>query len=166
MKNKVTHLLLIAFLFVFLCGFSACSRENKPSFGIYLADSGELVLSEEHIAAYYQDTHTIELNETGIAKWNSYLDYTSTPKLADSLFSKDFILRVKGEEIYRGKFYSGVSSMSYDGYVILESLFKMDKEKHSITIEHGYPSPSFSKGEDKRSDARIIKALKDEGILR
>jgi hypothetical protein len=166
MKNKVAHLLLITFIFVFLCGLTACNVENEPGFGIYLADSGELALSEEHIEAYYRDTHTIELNETGIAKWNSYMTDTSTPRLSGSLFGKEFIVKSKGVEIYRGKFYSGASSMSYDGYVILESLFKMDKDHHSISIEYGYPSPSFAKGEDKRSDARIIKALKDEGILR
>ncbi len=61
--------------------------------------------------------------------------------------------------------FSMVSSTTYDGYVILESLFRLDAEHHSINIDHGYPD-FLSVGEDLRNDPRIIEALQDAGILR
>ena len=45
---------------------------NKPStstFGIYLAETGDLLLSDEDMAVYVRATHKIELNASGIEKW-------------------------------------------------------------------------------------------------
>ena len=159
-------LLFLSGLLVLFIGLTGCGQETGPSFGIYLAENNELVLSEEHIAAYYLDSHSIELNDAGIVKWNSYLTYSGEPRLALSLFSKEFTIKAGDEEIYRGKFYSGVSSATYDGYVILESLFKLDADHRSINIDHGYPDASFGVGEDLRDDPRIIEALQNEGLLR
>jgi hypothetical protein len=94
------------------------------------------------------------------------LTYDDIPKLTGTLISNDFIVKVRGEEIYRGKFYSMALSMSYNGYVILESMMKLDEEHHSIMIFHGYPTGDFTDGSELRDDPRIIKALKDKGLLR
>ena len=66
---------------VLSCGIEEDISVDEPGFGIYLADTGELVLSEQHIKAYHrnvhltvseeEDTHAIELNQAGIEKWNS-----------------------------------------------------------------------------------------------
>jgi hypothetical protein len=44
----------------------ALKDKQKEGFGIYLADSGELVLSDDHIKACHSIDHTLELNEDGI----------------------------------------------------------------------------------------------------
>jgi len=137
---KKIFLLLVAALILSLSSLIACNSGEDIGFGIYLIDSGELVLSEHHIEVYHKDTHTIELNEEGIGKWNSYMTYETIPKLKDTLFSRDFVLKIGGEEIYRGKFYSAASSTNYSGVVIMDALVSLNEVNNAIRIEFGYPT--------------------------
>ena len=93
------------------------------------------------------------------------MSYPDIPKLKDSLFSRDFQIRINEEVIYEGKFYSAVSSMSYPGIVILDSLWKMDNQHNTIQIDFGYPAASFSQGEDHRSNPEIMDYLESKGLL-
>jgi hypothetical protein len=133
------------------------------------------VLSEQHIKAYRrnvhlteakEDTHAIELNQAGIEKWNSYMTYEGIPKLKDTLFGRDFVLKIKGKEIYRGKFYSGVSSTSYDGVVILDVLHKLNEENNEIFILAGYPWPLLDSEKDPRNRPEVIDFLDEQGLLK
>lgn len=148
---------------------------EEPGFGIYLVDSGELVLSEQHIKAYYrnvhlteakEDTHAVELNQAGIEKWNSYMTYETIPKLKDTLFGRDFILKIAGKEIYRGKFYSWASSASYDGVVILDALLKLNEENNEILILYGYPWPLSDSEKDPRNSPEVINFLDKQDLLK
>ena len=133
------------------------SRSSAPSqvrFALILADTGEVLLTENDVAAYFSDNHTLTLYSSGIDKWNSHLTYRDIPKLAESLFKREFVIEVDGIEICRGKFWSGVSSASVDGVVILDSLFRLDPDRNSIWIESGYPAggpldPSVSSAIDR-----------------
>ncbi len=156
-------LLMVVVLLTSIIGSLGCDGEDEPEFGIYLVDSGEMVLSEDHIKAYYQDTHTVELNEEGIEKWNSYMTYTTIPKLDACLFSKDFVLKIEGDEIYRGQFYSMASSLIYPGIVIMDALFKLDSTHNTITISFGYFYPIL---EDPRNNPRVIGFLEKKGLLK
>ena len=162
------------------CGITAsngevesCDSGEEPCFGIYLVDSRELVLSEHHIKAYRRDTqfygddtHVIELNEEGIQKWNSYMTWETIPKQADSLHSRDFVLKVEGKEIYQGKFYSGVSSASYPGVVIMDAVIELDNDHNTIRIEFGYPGSGFATGEDPRNSPEVIDFFEKQGLLK
>jgi hypothetical protein len=172
MATSKTHLILITALLLSLFSLLACDSgestvftEEDAGFGIYLLDTGELVLSEDHVRAYYQDSHTIELNEEGIMKWNSYQTYTAEPKLKDTLFSRDFVLKIGEKEIYRGKFYSTVSSMSYDGVVIIDALFELDDEHNTIQIEFGYPWSHSNTEGDPRNSPEVISFFEGRGLL-
>ncbi len=155
---------------------SGTESTREPGFGIYLVDSGEPVLTGQHIEAYYrnvhltvdeeEDTHALELNEAGIEQWNSFMTYEGIPQLKDTLYKKDFVFRVEGKDMYRGKFYSMASSDSYDGVVILDALFKLNEEHNRIYISNGYVStPSYS-NEDPRNSPEIIDFLTEQGLLR
>jgi hypothetical protein len=111
----------------------------QKGFGIYLADTGKRLLSENEIKNYDAVNYTFELNEGGIQKWNSYQTYEDIPKLAESLFNKDFIIRIEGQEICRGKFWSGLSSSSYNGIIITEALFKLNENHNTIQVRADYP---------------------------
>lgn len=180
MKKVAVAIAILAIVCV--CGMTGCDSQlesydcgDGPCFGIYLVDSGELVLSEQHIKAYRREmyfyvddteTHVIELNEEGISRWNSYMTYESIPKLNETLYKKDFVLKIEGEEIYRGQFYSMVSSMSYDGVVIMDALVRLDNDNNAIRIDYGYPSPDFATGEDPRNIPEVIGFLEQSGLLR
>ncbi len=125
-----------------LSGIISCNLESKENFGIYLADTGELVLSERHVAAYQPDDNTFELNIDGIKQWNSYMVYTDIPKLNDTLFNREFIIKIEGKEICSGKFWSLVSSTLVSGITITETLFKLDGEHNLLWIRATYPGES------------------------
>lgn len=162
MKYKLLFLCLLA---VLVLPLAACKTETKAGFGIYLAETGELVLADSHIAAYDWENHTLTLNKQGIDRWNSFHIYSDIPKLHLTLYQKDFIVKVKSEEIYRGRFYSLLSSMSYDGVVILDAVLKLDGTQNTIQIDFGYPWSGFGTGEDPRGDARIFNYLDKAGLL-
>ena len=122
-----------------LSGIISCSLERKEDFGIYLADSGELVLSEKHVQAYHTDDTSIELNASGIKKWNSYMTYPDIPKLNDTLFNREFVIKIEGREICRGKFWSWASSTLVSGITITETLFKLNAEHNLLWIRAMYP---------------------------
>ncbi|MDD5190651.1 MAG: hypothetical protein PHE50_06395 [Dehalococcoidales bacterium] len=143
---------------------SSCTSQSKTGFGIYLADTGELVLSGEHIQAYFQETHTIELNAAGMAKWNSYI--INPAKLGESLFNRPFVINVNGEEIYRGLFYSMLSSLSYSGFVIMDAQYKMPDITNSIRIKYDGATASCCAGVDLINDPRILDYFEGMGKLK
>jgi hypothetical protein len=173
---------IIRYLFVLLLALPAVAasscfavQEPGPGFGIYLIETGEPVITEEHIAAYYTDmrgsmygegVHAIELNKAGIERWNSFITYEDIPKLKQTLYQKDFVVRVYGREVYRGEFYSMVSSMSYNGVVILDALIELSGDNDKIYIAYGYPSPSFATGGGPVNSPAVIGFMKEHGLLR
>jgi hypothetical protein len=135
--KRVLVIFTAIFIFPLALFLPACAKSDG-GFGIYLIDSGEMVLSLEHIKAYHSLDCSLELNAEGIEKWNSFQTSTTVPKLSQSLYQRDFILKINNQEVCRGKFYSLVSSASYDGVVILDSIVKLDDEHSSIKIDFGY----------------------------
>ena len=165
MIRKIS-LFLVAIIILSSTFLSACGKEETVGFGIYLVDSGELMLSDRGIRAYYKDTHTIGLNEKGIERWNSFQTYTGIPKLNDTLFSKDFVVKLEGREMYRGKFWSMASSAITPDIIIYESLFKLDSENNTISIGWGMPPSSFDSGQDPRDNPEIISFFRERGLLK
>jgi hypothetical protein len=142
----VASLLTVLSLLSFILIPATCAKSDG-GFGIYLADSGEMVLSLEQIKAYHSLDYSLELTPQGIEKWNSFQTSTTVPKLSQSLYQRDFILKIDGKEVCRGQFYSLVSSASYNGVVIMDSVMKLEGERNAIKIDFGYawPFPSLGK---------------------
>jgi hypothetical protein len=138
--TKKNDFLLIIIALTLFSVISPLSCGGKPGdFGIYLADTGENVLSGQDIKAYHSSDSSFELNETGIEKWNSFNPYMTAPQLSGTLFKREFIIKIEDREVCRGQFWSGVSSASYSGVVILDALFKLDSTHNKLRIMSGYP---------------------------
>jgi hypothetical protein len=135
---------LILLLLVLLSGLllTSCSTAKTQGFSIYLKESGELVLDNTHIVAFHPDTDSLELNARGVDRWNSFQTYPSIPKLAQSLFGKDFVIKIDCEEICQGKFWSGLSSAMPNSIVIEESLFKLSETHNMISLLNRSPGSS------------------------
>ena len=134
-----TKLLVVVTSILVFAQISGCGLLKEDRFAIILADTGEILLTESDIEAYHSDG-TLDLNENGMKKWNSHLTYPGIPKLKETLYQREFIIRIDEKEICRGKFWSMVSSASINDIVILDSLMKMDDDYHSIWIRSTYPS--------------------------
>jgi len=125
-------------------------RPSEGGFGIYLLESGELVISEMEIISYNKTSHEIKLTEAGVAK----IEGLQVP-----LNGTGFVVKVEGEEIYRGAFWSPVSSIPYQG-VVIETVVN----DNTVKIEAGYPSSHFQ-GEDPRNNSEIFDYLNRVGKL-
>jgi len=161
--KRVAILLAVLPLLLLMLIPSACAKSDG-SFGIYLEDSGEQVISLEHIKAYHSLDYSLELTPKGIEKWNSFQTSTTVPKLAQSLYQRDFILKINGNEVCRGQFYSMASSATYDGIVILESLGKLDDDHNTIKIDFGYAAP-FPSSEEARITGELERFFGDRHLL-
>jgi hypothetical protein len=132
-------------LVVLLLGmiFCSCSLNDDDPFGIYLSDNGGLVIGFDDVAYYNSQEHTLELNKQGIARWNSFQNYTGPPKLSQSLYNRGFIIKVGGKEIARGTFWSNLSSMSLNGLAIMDSMFEMGPDHNKLQLISDYPGSSL-----------------------
>ena len=159
----VASLLTVLSLLLFILIPTTCTKSDG-GFGIYLADSGEIVLTLEHIKAYHSLDYSLELTPEGIEKWNSFRTSTTIPKLSQSLYQRDFVLKIDGNEVCRGKFYSLVSSASYNGVVIMDSVMKLEGDRNAIKIDFGYAWP-FPSSEESRITAELERFFGEKHLL-
>jgi hypothetical protein len=143
---------------------AGCDGGEDVGFGIFLVDSGELLLSEQHIKVYHKNTHEIELNEKGIEKWNSHIPDEALRNWEEGLIVEDFLVKVEGTEAYRGRFSSLTISSIQHGILIVDALFKLDSEHNTIRIMIEYPRPSDPE-EDPRNNPDIFRFLEEQGLL-
>ena len=162
--NKRNTFLLIIMLLIYIFPLQSYD-DPEQKFGIFLSETGELVLSEEHIEACNAETHEIELNQRGIEKWNSYMTYESIPKLAETLYNKDFVVRIDDEDVYMGKFWSMVSSAIPDCITITESLMKLDDMHNTIQIRLDF-GPQSANDKDPRNNPKIRIFFRERGLLK
>jgi hypothetical protein len=140
----------LSFFVVFLLFptiISSCARQQKTEFGIYLIDTGELLLSDRHIESFNLPDSAFVLNKAGVKQWNSFL--TTPTKLDDGLFAREFIIKIEDREICWGRIWSMLSSTLYEGTVLYGFLYF----NNTVRIESFYP------GSDVRLDSTILTEL-------
>ena len=148
--------------------------ETEEQFAIYLLEEGfrssELpgadlsalplqgkpFLTTGDILAYVWQRHEMELSAEAFARVSSLFE---RPVRTDGL---PFVVTVGEERIYAGAFWMPLSSLSFDGVVIMDPL---GADEPRIAISLGYPGPDFFQGEDPRTDERILAALQSAGKL-
>lgn len=139
MTNRIS-IVIISFFIILSLLLSGCSLEPGSEFGIYLADTGELVISERDILSFDSEQMAFELNDSGIKRWNAFAPKGDAPKIADSLHTREFVIKMKGEELVSGKFWSLASSKMYSELVIVDSLFQKNQEFNKLFVIYGYPA--------------------------
>lgn len=114
------------------------------------------VIGMSDILSYDGESHGMRLSEDAYRRIQALF---SLPVRVDGI---PFVVRVGEEPIYAGAFWTPLSSLSYDGVVILQPIGEQDE---MIGLALGYPSPLAFTGEDPRGDPRIIEALDKAGKL-
>ena len=74
-----------------------------------------------------------------------------------------FVVCVGEQPIYAGAFWTPLSSLSFDGVVIMQPF---DTDGTTIRIVLGYPGQDAFTGSDPRADDRVMKALEAAGKLK
>lgn len=122
----------------------------------HLELESEPILTIDDIVTYDKSSHEIELTAAGYERIHGFQVPTS---------GRAFAVSVNGEPIYTGAFWTLLSSQSFDGIVILVDPIEVAKEP-TVQIQLGYPGPDFFRGDDPRSDPRVLQALGQAGKLR
>ena len=134
-------------------------------FGIYQGQ--DLIISEDNIISYNVTNNEIKLNEDGLRVLRSKIVYDEEDgKLVPSLgglYLKTFSLRIDGQEIYSGTFWSNLSSGTNSGVVLLDVLGINSEDR--VRLEAGYPNSSYFKGADPRNNPKIIEYLKSKNKI-
>lgn len=166
LKAVILLLLCIASLSV----ISGCSAKSEEGFAIYLTKDdippGSMetlshvekfaipLLAEKDLISYDAEEYAMKLTPEG---------FRNLAGLDVSTRGKSFLVCVDGQPIYWGAFWTPISSMSFEGVVII--LPFTSTEDNIVRISLGYPGESFYKGSDPRNDKSIIEALKKAGKL-
>jgi hypothetical protein len=168
---KKTPLLIIILAFA----ISGCRSAQKDDFAIYLlkqevpaaelsqADidqlvlEGEPILSGKDIVSYDKTSHRMELTQTALTRIQQIFPM---PVRVSGI---PFVVCVGKERIYTGAFWTPLSSLSFDGVVIMQPL---DARETTIQISLGYPVSNVFTGNDPRADPRIIKAFEQDKKLK
>lgn len=120
----------------------------------YVEIADQPIISLENIIAYNAQTH--ELRLTDIA-------FERISQLEVPVGGKSFLVCVDKGPIYWGAFWTPISSISFDGITIWKPL--NSQKLKVITLELGYPSPSFYRGKDPRDNDEVMKSLEQAGKL-
>ena len=172
MKRQFSHIpaKLTAAIICVLLMASGCSAPNHEGFAIYLT-KGDIPPAQMPVLSH------IDVTEQPIIRMNDIITYntqTHELKLTSSAYEdiahlevpvrgKSFVVCVDRTPVYVGAFWTPISSISYDGVTIWKPLSL--GEPHVITLELGYPSPSFYGGNDPRNNPEVIKSLEQASKL-
>jgi hypothetical protein len=133
---------------------AAYKNESARMFMVPLVSTP--IISNSDIVTYDSEQHQIELTPSSFEK----LKNIGVPVNG----GRSFIVCVGIVRVYMGALWSPLSSISSEGVIIQQPL--SDDSNNHITIQLGYPNESFFRGNDPRSDNRIMQALKNTGKLR
>jgi hypothetical protein len=107
---------------------SSCDNEQREraGFSISLTESGERILTDEHIAAYVWVDHRILLSPRGVERWESFVEFDKSQdppiRKLGRLTTKEFVVILNGIQMYRGHFSSMVSSLAGSGVLLYDTL--------------------------------------------
>ncbi len=140
----------IVFALILLTLFTGCTlheqTKNDPDsnqtaqFAVYLTDTDQMIFSEEDITSYEASAHTFTLTPQGAKKMKSY---QTSPQINAGLYQKSFVVKLGEKEIYRGKFWTYLSSLSELG-IIITDVVMIGPDYNTLTVAQGYPSTSSS----------------------
>ena len=117
----------------------------------------EPILSVDDIITYSKNTHEIEVAA------EAYERIQQLYSLPVEVRGMPFVVCVGRDPVYAGAFWTLASSLIFDGVVICQPF---DRDEQVIRIELGYPTSEAFRGEDPRSDSRILQSLEAAGKLK
>jgi hypothetical protein len=115
------------------------------------------LLTGADLVWYDRTNHEMELTPEALARVQQVFP---TPVRVDGI---PFVVCAGREPVYGGAFWTPLSSLSYDGVVIMQP-FATDQA--TIQISLGYPGSFGFTGQDPRSDPRLMKALASAGKMK
>jgi hypothetical protein len=149
---------------------STTAATQNEGFAIYLA-------KDNIVPAEMESLNHVEIVDQPVIGINDIVTYNSLTyeimltneafkritALRPSVYGESFVVCVDRTPIYRGAFWTPISSVPFSG-ITIEIPFN-SQGNNSITINLGYPSVTYFKGEDPRNNRAIIDSLQKAGKL-
>lgn len=114
---------------------------------------GEPVIATDDIVTYNRVTHEMEVKPSVFGRIKN---------LEVPVRGRAFAVCLGQEIIYTGAFWTPISSIAFDGIIIMKPMSK----NNLLQLEPGYPSDGFFKGGDPRSNPRLMESLQRAGKLK
>lgn len=102
----------------------------EPDFSIYLAETGDIIVSGGDVISYDDITHTFKLSDKAIKR----LENLNGTQGLGNLYQKDFVVKLYDKELYRGKFWSVLSSLSPSGIFMSDPTFDHINNEIRISV--------------------------------
>ena len=168
--NKIISAVFVLIIGSLLLISSGCNKSNGEGYAIYLT-------KEDVSPTKMEASSNVDIAADPIIGLNDIVRYNSQTyemKLTDSAFQrisnlevpvsgKSFVVTLDKKPIYWGAFWTPVSSIAFEGVTIWKpygpTAIKI------ITLELGYPAPSFYAGKDPRNNPELLKSLAQSGKL-
>ena len=158
----------IIFALILLTLFTGCAINQQTKnvtnnaqtakFAVYLADSNQIIFSEEDIVSYEPSTKTFTFTSEGAKKMKSY---QPSMQIDTGLYQKPFVVKLGNEEIYKGKFWTYISSVSESG-IVMSDVVMVGPDYNTLTVGGGYVSSELAQDSDKKiNDPRLIEHFKN-----
>jgi hypothetical protein len=123
----------------------------------YIEVADTPLVSSADVGAYSADTHDIELTAAA---------YERIAALEVPVRGRSFVVCIDGRPVYAGAFWTPISSLSFDGVVIVKPLSPdTAPDRYVVRLDLGYPGPDFFTGADPRADPAVLDALEQAGKL-
>jgi hypothetical protein len=114
------------------------------------------LISTDDITSYKWENHYINVTQ------EAYANVITAFSNGIPMDGVPFVIVSGGDRIYAGSFWTPLSSLSFDGVVILQP---MDPTNAPLIIMLGYPGAGNFTGEDPRDNSKLKQALQDVGVL-
>ena len=143
-------------LSIFLVVFTGCNRDigqsmnslnttqQNATFAVYLVPFNQIIFSEDDLLSYSGENNTFTFTKEGVRKMRLY---QPASQINAGLYQSSFVMKLGDEELYRGKFWTGLSSHLEDGIflsdvvLISEDYPVLKLERISITIADSFNIP-------------------------
>ena len=151
-RRIILTIAIATFSVLMLFGVSSWYGRPGQGFGIYLVKDNRLIIADNDVLSYTWNSHTLKLTEEGARRIR---------ELSVPVVGEPFVLKVNGEELYRGYFWTSISSISCNG-IMIDVLRITD---NCVSLENGYPSESFFTGADPRDQKEVFEYFQRIGKL-
>jgi hypothetical protein len=137
---------------IYLTKGEIAPSQMEPLSHVEIAD--EPIIGLNDIITYNSATHEIVLTDEAFQR---------IAALRPSVYGQSFVVCVDRNPIYWGAFWTVISSVPFSGVTIEIPI--NSPGNNSVTVNPGYPSPAFFRGEDPRNNMTVINALQQAGKL-
>jgi len=155
-KRTFLVILSVAVVSLFILWFyvNHQMQPSKNGFGIYLSENSVQVISDADVLYYNRTSHEMTLTN----------ECAERMKNMKEPLHGGFVVKLDGEELYRGTFVPPIVSRSYPSTEVVIVYPSFSESYSTMKIQMGYPWDQPT-GQDPRNNTKILQHFEKSGRL-